>query len=299
MKRFDFSHIDVQKKLAQLEATEFVTWADVSRSVKHRRANPIKTIKTPFRKMDGEFEFSVGGYHLLGGYSGHGKSTLALECLLYAARDHKVAIASLEMQSADVGELAYRLVAGVENVDERYEKKIDEWLEDRVMFYDRVDSIDPDEAIAAIIYAAEEGCKLILFDCLFMIEGVCADVEREAAFTKRLAQVGKQFNVAIILVHHMRKPDSDEKKLPSKSGFIGSSHMVNASLSCLILWKDFEVVEERRRGIGNVDDAVPDYKLKIDKNRYFPSHATYALYEHRSRAFCESPQRKLKRMIES
>ena len=299
MKRFDFSNVDIQEELAPIEGTEFVTWADVSKAVRHRRANPIKTIKTPFQKMAGEFEYSVGGYHLIGGYSGHGKSTYALQCLLYAAQDHKVAIASLEMTPDSIGELTYSLASGVQRCDEIYEEKIDAWLEDRVMFYDRIDSIAPDEAIQAIIHAAKCGCTLILLDCLFMIEGVCQDPEKEAAFTKTLAVVGKKFNVAILLVHHMRKPAGDESHVPSKSGFIGSSHMVNASLSCSILWRDFEVIEARQRGIGNVDESVPDVKLKIDKNRFFPSHATYALYEHKSRALCESSVRRVKRLVES
>lgn len=297
--KFDWADIDLQAKLAPIEGTEFVSWDEVSARVKHRRANPIPTIKTPFRKMDGEFEFTVGGYHLLGGYSGHGKSTLAVQCALHAAQEHKVAIASLEMTIEAVGELAYQIVAGTHRVDEIYEEKIDAWLKDRVMYYDRIDTIGPDHAYQMIIAAAEAGCRLVLLDCLFMIEGICADVEREQVFTQNLARIGKQWNIAILLVHHMRKPQGDEERIPSKASFIGSSHMVNASLSCLILWKDFETVEARQRGIGNVDESVPDYKLKIDKNRFFASHATYYLYEHKSRALCESSARKVKRLIES
>ena len=296
MKRFDFSDVNLQEELAPIEGTEFSTWGKVAEAVAHRRANPIPTIKTPFRKMDDEYEFTVGGYHLIGGYSGHGKSTLALQCLLWASHEHKVAIISLEMEAHAIGEVAYGLMAGASPVAVDYEKKIDKYLEDRVMYYDRIDSITPDDAIRAIIHAAHQGARLILLDCLFMIEGVCADPEKEAAFTKTLAVVGKKFEVAIILVHHMRKPQGSEDYVPSKAAFIGSSHMVNASLSCAIVWRDFEVIEARARGIGDVDQGVPDVKFKVDKNRFFASHATYSLYEHRSRVLCETSQRKVRRI---
>lgn len=296
MKRFDFSDVDLQEVFAPIEGTEFTTWASVSAAVRERRENPIPTIPTPWQKMDGEYEFTVGGYHLIGGYSGHGKSTLALQCLLHASQFHKVAIASLEMTPDAIGEVAYGLMAGASPVAKDYEKKIDEYLEHRVMYYGRIDSISPDDAIRGIIHAAAEGCRLILLDCLFMIEGVCADPEKEAAFTKTLAVVGKKYQVAIILVHHMRKPQGSEDHVPSKASFIGSSHMVNASLSCAIVWRDFDVIESRSRGIGDVDQGIPDVKFKVDKNRFFASHATYSLYEHKSRVLCETSQRKVRRV---
>lgn len=296
MKRFDFSDVNLQEELAPIEGTEFGTWATIAEAVRERRANPIPTIKTPWLKMDGEYEFTVGGYHLIGGYSGHGKSTLALQCLLHASQFHKVAIASLEMTPDAIGEVGYSLMAGASRVAPDYEKKIDEYMKDRLNYYGRIDSISPDDAIRAIIYAAQMGCRLILLDCLFMIEGVCADPEKEAAFTKTLATVGKKFSVAIILVHHMRKPQGSEDHVPSKASFIGSSHMVNASLSCSIIWRDFDVIEARSRGIGDVDQGIPDVKFKVDKNRFFASHATYSLYEHKSRVLCETSQRKVRRV---
>lgn len=296
MSRFEFSDVNLQEVLAPIEGTEFGSWSTVAAAVRERRANPIPTIKTPWHKMDGEYEFTCGGYHLIGGYSGHGKSTLALQCLLHASRDHKVAILSLEMTPDVVGEAAYGLMSGASPVAVDYEKKIDKYLEGRVLHYGRIDSISPDDAIRAIIFAAQDGCRLILLDCLFMIEGVCADPEKEAAFTKTLATVGKKFNVAIILVHHMRKPQGSEDYVPSKSAFIGSSHMVNASLSCAIVWRDFEVIEGRARGCSDVDQGVPDVKFKVDKNRFFSSHATYSLYEHKSRFLCETSQRKVRRV---
>ncbi|NBT30305.1 MAG: hypothetical protein EBT18_12665, partial [Gammaproteobacteria bacterium] len=62
MKFNDFSRIDIQEELAWIEGTEFVSWSDVAKAREHRRANPIPSIKTPWQKLHGRFEFSVGGY---------------------------------------------------------------------------------------------------------------------------------------------------------------------------------------------------------------------------------------------
>ena len=299
MNRFEFSDINIQEELAPIEGTEFIGWADVHAAYEYRKANPIPTIKTPFRKMDGRLEWSVGGYHLLGGYSGHGKSTIALQCLLYAAKDHKVAIASLEMTKENVAEAAYKMVAGTHLVADEYERKVAGWLQDRVMYYDRLDNIAPQEAIQAIIFAAKKGCKLILLDCLFMIEGICQDPEAEQRFTQTLSTVGKKFNVAIILVHHLRKPQGErgEKTIPSKSAFIGSSHMVNASLSCSLIWRDFEVIDNREQNIPT-DEDDPDVIFKVDKNRLFKFHGQMNLFEHSSRLLCETKHRNVNRVVD-
>ncbi len=296
-RRFDFSNIDLQEELAPIEGTEFVSWLDWHEAYRYRKANPVPTIKTPFSRLEGKYELSVGGYHLWGGYSGHGKSTLAIQTALHAAQENKVAIASLEMEKEDVVEMAYQMIAGTTRVDELYEEKIAHWLEPRVMSYDRIDTIKPAEAIQMCIHAAKNGCKLILLDCLFMIEGICADVEAEQHFTQKLAEVGKRFNVAILLIHHMRKPEQNEKKIPSKSGFIGSSHMVNASLSCAIVWRDFELIGIRDQGLPN-EESEPDVVLKVDKNRHFKFHGNVRLYEHSSRLLCESSVRRVKRIVE-
>jgi hypothetical protein len=201
------------------------------------------------------------------------------------------------MEKEAIVEMSYQMIAGTTRVDELYEEKIASWLADRVMAYDRIDSIKPEEAIQMVIHAAKNGCKLILLDCLFMIEGICADVEAEQLFTQKLAEVGKRFSVAILLIHHMRKPEQNEKKIPSKSGFIGSSHMVNASLSCAIVWKDFELIGIRDQGMPS-EEHEPDMVLKIDKNRHFKFHGNVALYEHPSRLVCESSSRRVKRIVE-
>ena len=299
MNRFDFSNIDIQEELAPIEGTEFISWAEVDSAYQYRRQNPIPTIKTPWQKLNGRFEWSVGGYHLLGGYSGHGKSTVALQCLLSGAKDHKVAIASLEMMKEDVAELSYQMVAGTTRVDDLYREKIASWLDDRVMYYDRLDNIDPEEAIQAIIFAAKSGCKMILLDCLFMIQGICQDPEAEQRFTQTLSTVGKKFNVAIILVHHMRKPQGvgGEARMPDKSSFIGSSHMVNASLSCIVVWRDFEIIEARDSGMPT-EEGEPDVKFSVEKNRHFKFHGGINLYEHPSRLLCESSARRVNRIVE-
>ena len=66
------------------------------------------------------------------------------------------------------------------------------------------------------------------------------ELDVEKRFFQKLAATARDLDLCVLVCHHMRKgqgPDS-EKKVPGKQDFIGSSHLVNASAACSILWQD-------------------------------------------------------------
>ena len=52
----------------------------------------------------------------------------------------------------------------------------------------------------------------------------------------------------MIIVHHVRKASGDrgERHIPNKADLLGSSHLVNAAASVLLLWKDPDMYKEDR-----------------------------------------------------
>ena len=50
------------------------------------------------------------------------------------------------------------------------------------------------------------GCDLIVIDPLMQVTGMANEVEAERDFITRLASMARDYEVAILLVHHLRKP---------------------------------------------------------------------------------------------
>lgn len=295
----DFRDININEQLTILESRDFISATSLYDQMVAWENREVARIKTPWQKLDGVFEFATGGYHLVSGYSGHGKSTTCLQIAINACREHKVAIASLELPAGMVAQLIAQMGVATAAPSEEYKRKVFEYLEDRLFYFDKVDPIKPDEAIRLVIHAARDlGCKLVLLDCLFMIEGICQDPEKEQQFTQTLSAVAKKFDVAIILVHHVRKPSGyrGEGEPPGKEDLIGSSHMVNASWTTSVIWKNLEVVNARRNGEA-VEEGECDVAFVVQKNRDMEYHGWVNLYEHRSRQLCESSKRKARPLV--
>lgn len=290
----DFKDIDVNAELAIVESTEIVNTLDLVDRVNKRRSAVDTGIQLPWTKLHGDFSLRKGEMVLMGGYTGHFKSTIASQLGLSAINQgYSVGIASLELLAEDVLEQYSELAAGRERPSIDYVRRFAEWSQHNLHIYDRVDAIAPDAAIQMVIaFAKYKKCDLIVLDALMMM-GVCDDLERERDFTQTLAAVAKRFNVCVLLVHHVRKPSGHdgEKNIPGKYDFIGSSHLANIAASILIIWHDKEKSYLKNDG-AYVDDDRPDLIFKVAKQRYHKYEGLVGLWQHdRCRAFCGSSKR--------
>lgn len=294
----DFRDIDLAEELSDVEGTEVLDGSELLRTHNEWLARPVQRIPMPWEKLEGRYGMAIGALHLLGGYSGHGKSTVALQMAIHAAKTHKVAVASLELPAGYLAQIVFELAAGTKNPSPELKAEISDWLADRFMFYDRADVIPPDDIIQMIIHCAKEGAKLVILDCLMMVAGICQDPEKEQAFTQTLKVVAQRFDIAILVVHHMRKPvgADGEARIPDKAGFIGSSFMVNVCHSVIVWWKDFDKARQDSEG-APVDDGKPDGVLSIEKNRDQPFSGRVGLWQHPSRNYCGSSQRRVSRIV--
>jgi len=295
----DFRNIDWQEELSVAENTEMLTAPDLVDRLLVRREAVDHGINLPWLKTHGNVKLREGEIAMLGGYSGHFKSTVAAQIALGAlAQGFKVGIASLELLAEDVIEQMVEIGAGRERPPASYVRDFAEWCANSLFIYDRTDSIRPDEAIQMVIaFAKYRGCNLVVLDALMMM-GVTDDVNKEAEFTRVLGAVAKKFKVAILLVHHVRKPmgDGGEKKVPGKYDFIGSSHLVNIAATIIMVWHNKEKAYQRRAGL-DFDDEAPDLLITVVKQRNQAYEGRTGYWQHdSSRAFCESRARQLDRI---
>ena len=299
----DFRDIDVNEVLADCELNDMVGPLDLVDRLMERRTAMQKGIKLPFEKLkDTDFMLHKGSLNLIGGYTGHFKSTISSQIGLRALRtNHRVGIASLELFAEDVLEHYCEIAACQPRPNLEYVQAFADWAKEKLFIYDRMDSIEPNEAIQMVIaFAKYCGCDLIVLDALMMM-GVCGDPLVEQQFTQTLAAVAKRFGTTILLVHHVRKPSGfdGEDKMPGKYDFIGSSHLANIAASIMLVWHDKQQAEKRAQSDLGVYD--PDYNpnqhdmvFRVAKNRYGRYEGSVRLWQHDNcRGFTSDEHRKI------
>jgi len=289
--------IDELEMLTQLGLNKFVDPSSLVEKVIDRRNNPLKGIEAPWSKLHNLFEIPRQGVTLIGGYSGHQKSTMTNQWALHAAASgHKVCLASLELTSDYLFDFLAGQSACKQNMHEEYLHRFGRWLDDKLYIVDHADVMSPEEAIQLIIDSKRMlGCDLFVLDCLMQID-LGGELENEKRFMAKLGAVSREYDLAIVVVHHMRKPQGPEgeKKVPGREAFIGSSHLVNAAAGVVILWQDAAKAAARHNG-EEVDDDRPDFVLSVAKNRFAPFQGTVGLYQHNeARLLCNSRARQYK-----
>ena len=259
------------------------------------RANPIQGISSPWSKLP--WEIPMTGITLFGGYSGHSKSTVINQwCLHACATGHKVAIASLELTNAHLYEMLASQSACVASPPDSYLKEFAAWADGKLHIVDSHDVMKPDQIIELVKDSKRLlGCSMFVLDCLFQVD-LGGELEHEKQFFQQLAATARDFEMAVVVVHHCRKPSGPEgeAKPPSKESFIGSSHLVNASAACVVLHEDKKKLMAKNAG-EEVYDTFGDFSLHVLKSRFSAWEGRVSLYKHNSaRLLCNSRARQYK-----
>ena len=275
---------DELEMLTALGLNRFLDPSNLVDVVVDRRNNPVRGIGAPWSKLRDQFEIPRQGVTLLGGYSGHQKSTLANQWLLHAANTgHKVCVASLELTTDYLFEFLAGQSACKTDMHEEYLQRFGDWADEKIYIVDHHDVMQPHEVITLIQDAKRLlDCDLFVLDCLFQVD-TGGELELEKRFMQQLAVTARDYEIGILAVHHMRKGQGPEgeKRVPNKHDFIGSSHLTNAAAAVLILWEDKQKSAARSNG-DEVDDDKPDFVLSVAKNRFGPYEGAIGLYKHES-----------------
>jgi twinkle protein len=291
---------DDLEMLTALGLNKFLDPSNLVDAVVDRRNNPVKGIGAPWSKLEGMFEIPRQGVTLLGGYSGHQKSTLANQWALHAAATgHKVCVASLELTTEYLFDFFAGQSACMTDMHEDYLRRFGQWADDKLFIVDHHDVMNPAEVITLIQDAKRLlGADLFVLDCLFQVD-TGGELEHEKRFMQQLAVTARDYEIGIMVVHHMRKSQGPEgeKRVPNKHDFIGSSHLTNAAAAVLILWENKQKSAKRSNG-EEVDDDDPDFILSVAKNRFGPYEGAIGLYKHeKARLLCNSRARQYKPII--
>lgn len=283
--------------LTALGLNRFVQPSNIVDEVIEERENPKRGIEAPWSKLHGLFEIPQQGITLFGGYSGHSKSSCINQWTLHAAASgHKVCIASLELTNAHLYEMLAGQAACLQEPHEPYLREFGAWADDKIHIIDSHDVMKPDEVINLVKDSKRLlGCSLFVLDCLFQVD-LGDDLSVEKQFFQQLAATARDFEMAIVVVHHCRKPSGPEgeAKPPAKESFIGSSHLVNAAAAVVVLHEDKKKAIARSEGEA-VDDTYGDFTLAVLKSRFMPWEGRISLYRHeRARLLCNSRARQYK-----
>ena len=289
---FDDLEADI---LAGLGLDRFRDPSSIVEEALEERANPIKGISSPWSKLP--WEIPMTGITLFGGYSGHSKSSVINQwCLHACATGHKVAIASLELTNANLYEILASQSACVASPPDSYLKEFAAWADGKLHIVDSHDVLKPEEVLEMVKDSKRLlGCSMFVLDCLYQVD-LGDDLSLEKQFFQQLSAAARDFEMAVVVVHHARKPSGPdgEAKPPGKESFIGSSHLVNAAAAVLVIHEDKKKSAAKRAG-EEVDDQFGDFTLSVLKSRFSDWEGRVSLYKHNTaRLLCNSRARQYK-----
>ena len=232
-----------------------------------------------------EIDSLIGGIPLEGttvitGKSGEGKSTFASQVLAKAIdAGYKCMAYSGELPNGMFKEWLYLQLAGKNNIYMQennprisvdVESKIDAWINEKLWLYD-VDSLFKcsENELSGLLEIIEQAilqyeCRVILIDNLMTAldivdpeNALYNKYEAQAHFVRKLAEIGRNYKVAIILVAHKRKNGNSSD---TNDEISGSSEITNYS-TMIINYSKYTPSEIMK---GN---KPTDRKMSVTKER--------------------------------
>ena len=293
----DFTNLDYAEEMSHAALNTLTAPGDLVDRALVMKDRESSGIAMPWSKLSGLFTLRPGELVLLGGSSGHGKSALANQIALHAVTQtkpdgepYRAAIASLELPAEYVLHQMAGVAGTVKDPSEHWMRRVGHYLNERMTFVDRVDSITPMECLQTAIGLRKfYGTDLFVIDGLLMV-GLGDDLEASKIFTQKLAEVAKAFDMCILLIAHLRKPSGVEKanRMPSAHDFLGTSNILNVASSALLIHRDMELMGAINNG-EEVDPMQPHARLIVAKQRYAPYNGVTTYWQHeKCRALCNS-----------
>lgn len=303
---FDDDEIDFALYERETDAKQKVKDAAVwVQELIDRIANPVRISRTvmPWSKTHKLVQFRPGEVTVWGGANGHGKSLVTGQVALsLCTQGAKVCIASFEMKPIKTLERMGRQWSG-ENPDhpafhgvpEAKDHLIDvysqfrDWTNGKLFLYDQQGTVNAKQVCAVVRFAAKEkGVNHFVVDSLMKCVSGEDDYNGQKAFVDELTSIARDHQIHIHLVHHIKKPSTEEHK-PNKYDYKGSGSITDQVDNVISVWRNKP--KERNREAGKmVSDAEPDCLLICDKQRNGDWEGSIGLWFHRdSQQFVGNP----------
>jgi len=220
-------------------------------------------------------QFRPGEVTLWGGDSGHGKSLMLGQALLFWMDGNKITLASLEMKPVATINRMIKQTGQMVDPSEEYKRSFMKWTDDRFWIYDQLDQVPHERIIGMVHYAAQQlGCNIIAIDSLMKCGINDDDYNAQKEFVDHLCWAAKNENVHIHLVMHTRKRASDTIK-PGKFDMAGSAAITNLADQLIIVARN----KEKEYAIENGEIRTDhDGSLEVRKNRHGGKEGGVKLY---------------------
>ena len=232
---------------------------------------------------------------ILFGSRGSFKSTLANYIVAdYMHGGGKVGLISYEMDTPYLLTLMVDQFANSTSPTEGYEDKCFKLMSERLLLINEM--VDrPHSAIAKVHHMLQEGCKLIVLDCLQRINMPANDMTLERDFVVELTNLVRAHNAHLVLVHHSRKgshADGDNPK-PTIDDCKGHGGLADNAQNVCACWSNKKKKDRQfwlDQGFeGREEDEEllqePDMLLMVKKQRLGAFEGTIGLWRTPARAF--------------
>lgn len=234
----------------------------------------------PWGKTHRLIQFRPGELTVWGGPNGSGKTEITGQVVLsLCAQDQKACIASFEMKPTRTLERMARQWTKLNPNDpailsdpaERRAmfdllEQFRDWTDGRLWLYDQQGTVHWRQVCAVARYCAKElGITHFVVDNLMKCVAGEDDYNGQKAFVDELCAIARDHNIHIHLVHHIKKPTSDEAK-PSKYDFKGTGAITDQCDNVIAVWRN-KAKERNRQSKKLVSDQEPDAMLIVDKQR--------------------------------
>jgi len=211
--------------------------------------------------------FRPSNLYILAGYAGIGKSTLAAQVAWEIAKKGRIVwYYCLEMSVLEVFKLVTEHILGKrEPTDEDYLKVYCTIQDTGFRFFDpSVASVKAGDQFDFISEAVREnGVEFLIIDNFnYLARTDRNSNEFEGVMSKRAKQISVECKIPVMMLHHPRKPDGEEKE-PDNHSMKGSSSIVNDASAVIVVHRKpthgTEPGDEDREGVG---------VLKVTKSRW-------------------------------
>jgi hypothetical protein len=250
----------------------------------------------PFWDREGDkFALRPREVTILFGSRGSYKSTVANYLVAdYVMHKIKAGYISYEMDTPYLLSLMANQLANNSNPTDGYVEKCMALMDDYLyVINEMVDK--PHAAIAKVNHMLNQGCKLIVLDCLQRITMPMNDLNLERDFVVELTNLVRTHNAHLILVHHSRKTghsDGDNPR-PVIDDLKGSGGLADNSMNVVAVWSNKKKKDRQfwlENGAASRDDDVellaqPDVTLMVKKQRLSGFESNIGLWRTDARAF--------------
>lgn len=264
---FDWEqYADVEENNKVIPASRFA--ADVVRSFAGDVEVNVDPL-WPWEKLNRlGMRFRPGEVTLYVGINGHFKSMTTGQIMLGLMEQNEPCLsASFEMRPVRTLHRMVRQSWGNAEAPLPYVKAWHEWTDGRLWLYDHLGDIHPRKVVAVCRYAARElGVRHFFIDSLMKCVAGTDDYTGQKLFVSSLADLAKETNTHVHVVHHARKAAKETDRI-DKFSVRGGGEIVDQTDNLVLIQRNKQNEMHTDGGYGLVDPSKPGVWFEVAKQR--------------------------------